>query len=204
MNSLCKDLYIKCIDFLEIHEFIIMLSISKISNKILKDLIPWRKPYITIHPFGTLTEECKILVDELIKNNPKSTYDDHYSGPIIHVALKLGINSILNYASFLNPSLFAIPWVFRNYIDFVDESEHFTTKIKFNKFLKDKLIKYKNKISTITDPILKSQHKIHYFDKLSLWETKIINYKNRIDYTSFGYQDNYFYSYNERLMKLSK
>jgi len=67
MDSLCKDLYVKCVNFLEIQEFMIMLRISKNSHKNLEHLIPWRKPYIRIDKYCFLTTECNNLINELIK-----------------------------------------------------------------------------------------------------------------------------------------
>jgi len=98
----------------------------------------------------------------------------------------------------------AVPWIFKDYlkIKYDPEYNYYKPKIKFNKILKDKLLKYNTKISSITDP--NSQLKIHYFNKLISWHTKITNYKNRSIIHYATYLDNYFETYNQRLEKLIK
>jgi len=196
MNSLCDDLYCYCVNFLEIQEFMMLLRSSKVAGIKMKRLIKWRKPYIKQDSgIRCMKKEAVELICKLKRDNEKSNseYDNINDGAAVHVILKLGASNVLKDVS-NNIQISAVPWCFRKHMDY--EMEYFGKShiIKYDKFICDKLLKYRNKIENITDLNKKLEKKIYYFDKLEKWQILVNKYRTSTDV--------YMIFYNERLDNL--
>lgn len=186
-NDLCE----KISDYLETHEFMFFFRSSKKIYQNLTHIIPYRKPWLKV-TFCVKTPECKELIQELIDNNPKSLDYNSSSGPFAHAILKLG-KKATRYKDH-RIEIISVPYMFRHFSEEEEHNQSFFEVIQYDKFIRTKLIKYSEKISEISDPIAKSNARIHYFNKLENWEFKINRYQNKYEI--------YLHKYDQRLAKL--
>lgn len=193
MNSLYIGLHNEIVRYLETQEFMLYIRVSAEIYSKCRNLIKWRKPYIRVDCCPFRTPECLALIYELEKNNPLSKEYNHYDGPIVHAILILGVEKV-STAKYFRPRLIAVPWVFRKVLEYEVHDGYKLDVVQYDKFLRLKFIKYRDKIDNIPNPDLKAKQKIHYFDKLSNWERKLTAYQKT--------DDVYINAYNDRLEKL--
>jgi len=188
MNKLCKSEIIIISEFLETHEFMLFLRSNNIIYKALNILISWRKPYfIYCNPCSNYSDDYTQLVNKIRNENPGINCID--PNPEIRALLTLGKYKSTSY--FLKPDIITIPYIFKNYFLYIP-SIHIV--IDTNLFINDKLTKYQNKINNLENLETSEKSKIHYFNKLLIWKTKMDKYNIRSDI--------YFKSYNQRIQKL--
>ena len=202
LNQLDDNCFKFLIDFLEIQEYMSIVSLSKHINAMACKYKKQKKPFIVVYNsayggYGT-SDECHEEIKRIRESNSLVFHQN--KDALCSRNREYLVQAILNIGSkkaskkYCSLGLHAVPWMFRNSIEIDEYDGKETVRIDYNKYRYNMLEKAKNKIDEINDSKGREAVELDLFRKLLQKHELLKKYK--LD------DDKHMEMFNDRLDKI--